>query len=468
VTTHPTSARTTLGARARPAPDTNRPPVEKRAHQPLNVHRPPLVAHPRHTPNINVYLAGKIGKNDWRHKLVPGLRSAVDSYSTDLDDLHIATTIAPGLSYVGPYFASCDHGCYHTPSTRHALGGNEPYGYPQCGDRDHTRTEIAATCIEQIGRADVIIAVVNDDAHGTLVEIGYALGTNKRVIVTAAGDRCTTCTNNTAQNPTAEAWFPFHLPGVETRCCTYNAIEHIAAEVETLEAVEQARLEEQRCESPLELAHLRDLREILDELYDWDEVLADDPVDRWHRVDDVWFLGHKVPAWRRDGSTNPYSAKAVDNVLIVWSSTVAERLGINPGSGINRWDMLCLFAGLDPRETARKDLAELQESERCESPLERAFLRAMRKHNDLDTFKPNVQVLGGRYRIDFADTDRRIGIEIDGHQWHSTKQAFARDRVRQREIETAGWRIVRFSGQEVHTNPQTCVDELRDWIKKAL
>ncbi len=95
--------------------------------------------------------------------------------------------------------------------------------------------------------------------------------------------------------------------------------------------------------------------EVLDRLYSVDDILAADPLDRWERVDDQSDgTGHQVPAWRRVGSSADYSIKqGSGGALIVWSSTVAARLGIDNGGGIGRWQLLCHFAGVDTREAAR-------------------------------------------------------------------------------------------------------------------
>jgi hypothetical protein len=96
--------------------------------------------------------------------------------------------------------------------------------------------------------------------------------------------------------------------------------------------------------------------DILAERYSDDDILAADPLDRWERVDDVHDGdGHKVPAWRRVGSTgSDYSIKAGSRgAFVVWSSTLAARLGIDPGDGISRWQLLCHFAGVDPKAAAR-------------------------------------------------------------------------------------------------------------------
>jgi very-short-patch-repair endonuclease len=116
------------------------------------------------------------------------------------------------------------------------------------------------------------------------------------------------------------------------------------------------------------------------------------------------------------------------------------------------------------RSRRPRRVAPLPETSRCESPLELAFLHAMRKHDDLIMFCPNLPVMNGRYRIDFADYRRLIGIEIDGHAYHSDKETFTKDRARQRDLERAGWRIVRYSGQEVHRDADACVADLRAWL----
>ncbi len=93
---------------------------------------------------------------------------------------------------------------------------------------------------------------------------------------------------------------------------------------------------------------------ILDELYELDDILAADPIDQWEQVDDQYDGKAFVPAWLRVGSSADYSVKAgSDGAMIVWSSALAARLGIDPGGGISRWSLLCAFAGLDPSDAAR-------------------------------------------------------------------------------------------------------------------
>jgi very-short-patch-repair endonuclease len=99
-----------------------------------------------------------------------------------------------------------------------------------------------------------------------------------------------------------------------------------------------------------------------------------------------------------------------------------------------------------------------------ESPPEEAFWRAyLGLHpTNLDGLVPQYSV--GRYRLDFAVPDLDVGIEIDGFAYHATPSAFEKDRKRQRELEHAGWRIVRFSAREVLRDPKACVHEAARWV----
>lgn len=44
-------------------------------------------------------------------------------------------------------------------------------------------------------------------------------------------------------------------------------------------------------------------------------------------------------------------------------------------------------------------------------------------------------------------------VECDSFQYHGDKNAFAKDKVREREIIKAGYPVIRFSGREINQNP---------------
>lgn len=124
----------------------------------------------RATESRRIYLAGKIGANDWRHDVVKDLRS-VEEWSI------LINAIFGQHHYVGPYFISCDHGCYHGPNS-HGLGVNDANHGPYCsGDvpKPHDNFEVVHRCVTAIYNADLFIAWIDSaDCYGTVAEIGYA------------------------------------------------------------------------------------------------------------------------------------------------------------------------------------------------------------------------------------------------------------------------------------------------------
>lgn len=78
---------------------------------------------------------------------------------------------------------------------------------------------------------------------------------------------------------------------------------------------------------------------------------------------------------------------------------------------------------------------------------------------------PQCTVVVGEktYRLDFAffgPDDARIAVETDGHGWHHTPEQMGRDRARDRALTLAGWKILRFTGTEVHRTPAACVADI--------
>lgn len=66
---------------------------------------------------------------------------------------------------------------------------------------------------------------------------------------------------------------------------------------------------------------------------------------------------------------------------------------------------------------------------------------------------------GQRYLfwIDFAAPGDKIGIELDGYQYHSDKDSFRNDRRRDRILKAAGWEILRFAASDVFRNAEVAV-----------
>jgi hypothetical protein len=131
-----------------------------------------------------------------------------------------------------------------------------------------------------------------------------------------------------------------------------------------------------------------------------------------------------------------------------------------------------------------------QISRECESPIETLFLSTfmtglgladIRSPGEIDFWK--IRTTTGReigprngaliitpqfrwrsYRIDFAfyflNEEPRVFVECDGHDFHErTPEQAERDRRRDREVQAAGIRILRFTGREIWRDPVQCVME---------
>ncbi len=151
---------------------------------------------------MKIYLAGKVGKNDWRHTIVAGLRNAY-SLVYDYSD-HAGCLCFPILDnaifgehhYAGPYFISCDHGCLHG-AEQHGLGVTEGAACASLivpsdshGNTDPAwKWQVRAACLNAIDRSDIVFAYIDSsDCHGTIAEIGYAYAKQKTIWIAFASN----------------------------------------------------------------------------------------------------------------------------------------------------------------------------------------------------------------------------------------------------------------------------------------
>lgn len=124
---------------------------------------------------LKVYFAGKIGKNDWRHQLVPGLRN----HAWGDGDLDCGNFI-----YTGPFFIGCDHGCFHGPKT-HGAFAKECSGGEVEGPATWTQT--VQRCRRGVISADLIFVYVESlDCIGSMVELGIAIARDTPVYLCVA------------------------------------------------------------------------------------------------------------------------------------------------------------------------------------------------------------------------------------------------------------------------------------------
>ncbi len=97
-----------------------------------------------------------------------------------------------------------------------------------------------------------------------------------------------------------------------------------------------------------------------------------------------------------------------------------------------------------------------------ESPAEESLWGAYLKRELRFHMTPQHKV--GRYRLDFAIVDKKVAIEVDGLTYHNGQESFIRDQQRQRDLQAAGWKVIRFAAKEALDNPQRCLAEIERLI----
>lgn len=112
-----------------------------------------------------------------------------------------------------------------------------------------------------------------------------------------------------------------------------------------------------------------------------------------------------------------------------------------------------------------KPAAQRSTKGRCQSPAEVAFWQVASQL--LPGLVRQYHVTGTRYHLDFALPECLLAIEIDGHQWHSTRQQRQHDSQRDRILTGLGWRVLRFTASEILRNANGCAEEVLTLQKKC-
>jgi hypothetical protein len=123
-----------------------------------------------------------------------------------------------------------------------------------------------------------------------------------------------------------------------------------------------------------------------------------------------------------------------------------------------------------PRRPGTPNLRRLIDEHRIvptttRSDLERRFLTFL-DANELP--RPLVNESLDPHTIpDFRWPEQRLIVELDGFETHGTRQAFERDRARDRQLTAQGWRVVRITRRQLDDEPQRIAAELRALLSDA-
>lgn len=100
---------------------------------------------------------------------------------------------------------------------------------------------------------------------------------------------------------------------------------------------------------------------------------------------------------------------------------------------------------------ALSDLSILNGYTRCDSPIESILYMQLVMEN-LRPPKLRTQFVIDKYRVDFAVPEDHVVIECDGEKYHNSYW----DTQRDKELETSGWMVLRFSAKDILEDPSYC------------
>jgi len=69
------------------------------------------------------------------------------------------------------------------------------------------------------------------------------------------------------------------------------------------------------------------------------------------------------------------------------------------------------------------------------------------------------------YKLDMANRDLRVGVEVDGMS-HCSLERQAQDRKKEELLQSLGWSVLRFSNEDVIRNLNACVQAVLSSISK--
>jgi len=92
------------------------------------------------------------------------------------------------------------------------------------------------------------------------------------------------------------------------------------------------------------------------------------------------------------------------------------------------------------------------------SPLEEKMYLEMKRRKIEVERQLYVKVDEQTYCLDFGVFCKKgnIDIECDGEKYHTLPGALARDRIRNNQLTSYGWQVLRFSGKEINNNLENC------------
>lgn len=138
-------------------------------------------------------------------------------------------------------------------------------------------------------------------------------------------------------------------------------------------------------------------------------------------------------------------------------------------SGMVCHEELLLVAGaLRGRGAGAAQRVARHASAQAANPFESALRALVLEFPEL-TMRPQVEVVcrGMVFHPDLVDERRRIVIEADSFEFHTSQEAHARDCVRYTAMTVAGWLVLRFTWHQVMHSPSYVRAVLADLVRRT-
>lgn len=100
-----------------------------------------------------------------------------------------------------------------------------------------------------------------------------------------------------------------------------------------------------------------------------------------------------------------------------------------------------------------------------ERGMRRGGRRGWRANHEVDL--PGGGGVPRKYRIDFAWEHQRVAVEVDGRAYHSSAEAFERDRVRISDLAAAGWTVLTFTWDAIVNRKEWVIARVEDALARA-
>ena len=147
-----------------------------------------------------------------------------------------------------------------------------------------------------------------------------------------------------------------------------------------------------------------------------------------------------------------------EHLMIAVDRGVAARL-FTPDALRAELDRSGRLPGMPSLRAALDEIAAV--STRSPSVLQNVFARVLARAG-LPPPVPEVPVLSGRYRLDFAYPDAMLAFELDGREFHEGWREVEADHRRRRLLAALGWTVLVFTADDVWRQPDRTVNEIRE------